>query len=219
MSTGFEINAEIRQDLGKGASRRLRRDKKIPAVLYGGGKDAVALTMDHDAIVHSLDNEAFYSHILTINIDGVSEKAVLKDLQRHTHKPSVLHLDLQRVSDKEKLRMHVPLHFIGEDEAPGVKQGGGIISHLLNDVEIACLPKDLPEYLEVDVANLNVGETVHLSDIGLPSGVELVELSHGEEHNLPVVSIHVPRAAAEVSAEPEPAAEADETSGEGEGSE
>jgi large subunit ribosomal protein L25 len=216
MSLSFELEASIRQDMGKGASRRLRRDKKVPAILYGGNATPVALVMDHDKVMHSLEHEAFYSHILTVNVDGKSENAVLKDLQRHPFKPTILHLDLQRVSADEKLRMNVPLHFIGEDMAPGVKQSGGVISHLVNDVEIACLPKDLPEYIEVDVSALQLNDTVHLSDLKLPSGTELVELQHGPEHDQPVVSIHLPRGAKEEEAE-EGEAAADEGEAESEG--
>jgi large subunit ribosomal protein L25 len=210
MSINYELNAAIRHDMGKGASRRLRREKKIPAVLYGAGKEVVSLALDHDAVLHSLENEAFYSHILNISVDGTVEKAVLKDLQRHPHKPVLLHLDLQRVSETEKLRIHVPLHFIGEDKAPGVKLSGGVISHLMVDVEISCFPKDLPEYLEVDVANLELNDALHLSDIKTVEGVEIVALAHGELDQ-PVVSIHMPRAAIEVE---EPVSE--ETAAEGE---
>jgi len=196
MSINYELNAAIRHDMGKGASRRLRREKKLPAVLYGAGKEAVSLALDHDAVFHSLENEAFYSHILNISVDGTVVKAVLKDLQRHPHKPVLLHLDLQRVSETEKLRIHVPLHFFGEDKAPGVKLAGGVISHLMVDVEISCFPKNLPEYLEVDVSNLELNDALHLSDIKTVEGVEIVALSHGELDQ-PVVSIHMPRAAIE----------------------
>jgi len=216
MSLSFELEANVRQDMGKGASRRLRRDNKVPGIIYGGNAAPLALTLDHDKVVHSLEHEAFYSHILTIKIDGKPEKAVLKDLQRHPYKPSILHLDLQRVSEGEKLRMHVPLHFIGEDVAPGVKQGGGVVSHLINDVEVSCLPKNLPEFIEVDISGLELNETVHLSDLKLAQGVELVELHHGPEHDLPVVSIHLPRGAKEAEAgEGEAAAGEGETGGEG----
>jgi large subunit ribosomal protein L25 len=218
MSINYELNAAIRHDMGKGASRRLRREKRLPGVIYGGGKEAISIVLDHDTVLHSLDNEAFYSHILNISVDGTVEKAVLKDLQRHPHKPILLHLDLQRVSETEKLRMHVPLHFVGEDKAPGVKQSGGVISHLMNDIEISCLPKDLPEYLEIDVSNLQLNEALHLSDIVIPEGVEIVELGHGADHDQPVVSIHMPRAAIEAeevvseeaAAEAEPSEEEEE---------
>ncbi|MBK8163738.1 MAG: 50S ribosomal protein L25/general stress protein Ctc [Gammaproteobacteria bacterium] len=206
MNVSFELNAQVRHDSGKGASRRLRREGKVPAIMYGSGQQPVSLVLDHDAVRHSLENEAFYSHILTVNVDGQAVQAVLKDLQRHSYRPIIMHMDLQRISETEELRMHVPLHFIGEASAPGVKLGGGIVSHLVTDVEVTCLPRHLPEYLEVDVSSLQLNETLHLSDIKLPEGVRIIALTHGAEHDLPVVSIHVPRAA--VEAEAAPAAEA-----------
>ena len=186
----FEINAKVRTDIGKGASRRMRHAGVIPAIIYGAGKDPVSLSLSHNEITNSLNNESFYSHILTINIDGKSEKAVLKDLQRHPYKPSILHLDLQRVSDTEKLSLRVPLHFINEDNCVGVKQDGSKISHQMTDVEISCLPKDLPEFIEVDLANVKTGEIVHLSNLTIPENVDLVSLAHGD---LPVVSVNLPR--------------------------
>ena len=197
MSASFALTAEVRKDKGKGASRRLRRSGKIPAIMYGAGEPPLPLVLDHDAVVHNLENEAFYSHILDIDVEGKTVQAVLKDIQRHTHKPTVLHIDLQRIDAAEKLRMHVPLHFIGEDRAVGVKKSGGVISHLMMDVEVTCLPKDLPEYIEVDVSNLGLNEAVHLSDIQLPEGVEIVALQHGPEHDQPVISIHSPRGGVE----------------------
>ena len=209
MAISFELNAEIRDGAGKGASRRLRRTGKVPAILYGTGEAPQMLALDHNPVMHSLENEAFYSHILTVNVDGKSVRAVLKDLQRHPFKPIIMHLDLQRVSETEKLRMHVPLHFIGEDKAPGVKQAGGVASHLVTEVEVSCLPKHLPDFIEVDVSNLGLNETVHLSNLPLPEGVELVALLHGKEYDLPVVSIHIPRVVQEVEIAPTaPAAEA-----------
>jgi len=210
----FELNASVRHDLGKGASRRLRRENKVPAVIYGGGGEPTPLVLEHNKVMHSLEREAFYSHILTINIDGKAEKAVLKDLQRHPFKSAVLHLDLQRVSEMEKLRMHVPLHFTGEDVAPGVKQSGGVVSHLINDVEIDCLPRDLPEFILVDVSSLQLNDTLHLSDLKLPAGVELVQLHHGPEHDLPVVSIHLPRGAKEDTVTDESEGSTEEGTGE-----
>jgi large subunit ribosomal protein L25 len=191
MSIDFNVTAETRTDVGKGASRRLRHAGKIPGVVYGAGKDAVSLTVDHDHIMHHLAHEAFYSHILSVSVDGKAEKAVLKDVQRHPSKPRILHVDFLRVSETEKISMHVPLHYINEDIAPGVKTGGGIISHLMSGVDIVCLGKDLPEYLEVDVANLETGDSLHLSDIKLPDGVEIPALAQGEDHDLPIVSIHL----------------------------
>ena len=197
----FNITAEVRSDLGKGASRRLRHEGKVPAVIYGGDKDPVSLTLDHDSMFHHLENEAFYSHILTIDVAGTKEKAVLKDLQRHPAKPIIMHADFMRVSEKEKLKMHVPLHFINEATAPGVKAGGQI-SHTMTDVEVICAAQDLPEYIEVDMGSMNVGDIVHLTDLRLPEGVALVALSHGDpaEHDAAVVSIHAPRGGVEVEA-------------------
>jgi large subunit ribosomal protein L25 len=193
MKVDFTVNAETRSDSGKGASRRLRRAGKVPAVIYGAGKDAASLTLGHDEMFHHLENEAFYSHILSLTVDGGKpEKVVLKDVQRDPAKPKILHVDFQRVSEKDKLHMHVPLHFVGEDIAPGVK-AGGLISHLMSNLDVACLAKDLPEFIEVDVSHMDTGDSLHLSDIKLPKGVEITALAQGEDHDLPVVSIHAPR--------------------------
>jgi large subunit ribosomal protein L25 len=151
-------------------------------------------------LLHQLENEAFLSHILTVKVGGSEEQAIVKDLQRHPSKPRVLHMDLLRVSAKEKIRVTVPLHFLNEDIAPGVK-AGGLVAHSLTEVEVSCLPKDLPEFLEVDLADVDLDGILHLTDIKLPSGVELVELTHGEGHDLPVISIHMPRAGKEIEEE------------------
>ncbi|MDH5692280.1 MAG: 50S ribosomal protein L25/general stress protein Ctc [Gammaproteobacteria bacterium] len=196
MSTDFVVKATKRNDIGKGASRRLRRSEMVPAVIYGGGADPESLTLNHHEFIHMLENEAFYSSILTVDVEGKKSQAILRDLQRHAYKPKILHVDLQRVSAKEKIHMHVPLHFLGEDKAPGVKDGGAI-SHSMSDLEISCLPADLPEFIEVDLSTLEMDGVVHISDIKLPKGVESVALSHGEDHDLPVASIHKTRAAVE----------------------
>jgi len=172
------------------------------------------LTMVHDTILHKLENEAFYSTILELSVGGKKEKVVLKDLQRHSFKPLIMHLDLLRVSSKDKLRMHVPLHFLGEETCPGVKQGG-VISHLLTDVEVACLPKDLPEAIEIDMSGMELNETFKMSDIVPPKGVELVELTHGGDHDQGVVSVHTPHVKAEPAEDEAPAVES-ETPDEGE---
>jgi len=199
MSESFVVDAEVRDDMGKGASRRLRRDGKMPGVLYGAGKDAVSITVDHNELSKHLEHEAFFSHILTVNLAGKAEKAVLKDLQRHPSKPVLLHVDFQRVSESEKLRMQVPLHFLNEEECPGVK-AGGLATHNITEVEVSCLPKDLPEFIEVDLAGLDMDQSIHLSNLSLPAGVELVQLAHGAEHDLPVVSIHLTRGARDAAA-------------------
>lgn len=175
----FELSAEKRDVKGKGASRRLRRDGKVPAVMYGAGKDAVMLSLDHNALYKQVRNEAFYSSILTVNIGKEKEQAVLRDLQMHPYKLRIAHLDLLRISATEKLHMRVPLHFINQESAPGVKQQGGIVGHRMSEVEITCLPKDLPEYLTVDLGHLNLNESVHLSDIKLPEGVAITSTLHG----------------------------------------
>jgi len=193
MSTDFVIVAEKRDDLGKGASRRLRHQDKTPGILYGSNQDPEAITVSHDLLVKSLQNEAFYSHVLTVKIGDQECKAVLKDLQRHAYKPKILHLDLQRVDEDTKIHMAVPLHFLGADVAPGVKLGG-LLSHSLAELEITCKPKDLPEYIEVDVSQLNTGDTLHISDLLLPAGVKSIELSHG--HDLPVATLQKLRGAA-----------------------
>ena len=194
MSASFTVEAELRTDLGKGASRRLRHEEKFPAVVYGAGKEPQSLTLDHKSFLHNLENEAFYSHILTLKVGGEEQKVVLKDLQRHPAKVAVLHADFLRVSDKEKLHMNVPLHFINEDTCPGAKEGG-LVTHSMTEVEIACLPKDLPEFLEVDLSKLELDQSLHMSDITLPSGVEIVELSHGEAHDQAIAACHMTRGA------------------------
>ncbi len=196
----FTLSAEVRTDLGKGASRRLRHANKVPAIIYGAGKEPMSITLEHHKLIHNLENEAFYSHILTIDVDGKSEKAVLKDLQRHPAKLQILHADFLRVSEAEKLKMHVPLHFINEEAAPGVK-AGGVLTHNLTEVEIQCLPSKLPEYLEVDMAGVEMEQIIHLTDIKLPEGVELVELTHGEGHDQAIAAIHKTRASKDADAE------------------
>lgn len=196
MNLSFEIQAETRQDVGKGASRRLRKANKVPAILYGADKPAQSLVLDHELLLRSLAQEAFYSHILTVNVDGKPQKAVLKAVQRHPFKPRILHVDLLRTSAKQKLRMHVPLHFLGEESAPGIKEGG-LLSHQVIEAEIECLPGDLPEYLEVDVSELPLNGLVHLSEIKLPKGVTIPALAQGPEHDQVVASIHLQRVVTE----------------------
>lgn len=208
----FELIAEPREDMGKGASRRLRREGKIPAVVYGSAKDAVSIMISHNEIFHHLENEAFYSHILTLRLGKTKERVVLKDLQRHPYKPVVLHLDLLRVDEKEKLTMRVPLHFINETTCIGVKTGGGVISHVMNELEISCLPKDLPEYIEVDMAEIDLGEGIHLADLKMPEGAEIAALMHGGDASQIVVTVHLPKVIKEVEddvAEVDAEAEAD----------
>ena len=189
----FEINAEPRADMGKGASRRLRRMGKVPGILYGARQEAAAIALDHDDISHHLEHEAFYSHILTLNIGGEKQKVVLKDLQRHPFKPRIQHIDLQRVSETEKLTMRIPIHFLNEDKCIGVKVGGGVVSHIMTEIEVRCLPADLPEFIGIDLADIDLGHTIHLVDLKLPDRVESYTLVHGGDPSSPVVSVHMPK--------------------------
>jgi large subunit ribosomal protein L25 len=191
MSVDFTLHAKGREVSGKGASRRLRRlAGEIPAIVYGGKKDAQSITLIHKDVIKALENEAFYSHIISLDVDGKSEDVIVKDVQRHPAKTAILHLDFLRISKTTALTIRVPLHFINEDSCIGVKKEGGIISHTMSELEVQCLPKDLPEYIEVDVSELALGSTLHISDITLPKGVESVALSHGSDHDLPVAAVN-----------------------------
>jgi large subunit ribosomal protein L25 len=198
MKTSFELNAEFRDDQGKGASRRLRRAGKTPAILYGGNREPRALTVDMSKLQQALDNEKFYSSIVTLKVGDVTQQAVLRDLQRHPYKNQIVHADFQRVLENEKIRMLVPLHFLNQESAPGVKTQGGMVSHLKNELLIECLPKDLPEYIEVDIGGLSLNQAIKVSEINLPAGVQSVELQQGKDST--VVSIHALRAEEETAA-------------------
>ncbi|HMW71024.1 MAG TPA: 50S ribosomal protein L25/general stress protein Ctc [Cellvibrionaceae bacterium] len=190
----FALEAHVRDVQGKGASRRLRRlNALVPAIIYGGDKAPANISVPHKDLVKQLENEAFYSHIITLNVSGTPELVVLKGLQRHPAKPLILHADFLRVSATKKLHVNVPLHFINEETSKGVKTGGGVVSHSMTQLEILCLPADLPEYIEVDLADVEVGQIVHISDLKLPKGVESVALNHGADHDLPVCAIHKPK--------------------------
>ena len=188
MNETFEINAMSRNDEGKGASRRLRRTGMVPGIIYGGGKDPELVATKHNELIHHLENEAFYSHILTVKVDGKPEKVVLKDLQRHPAKPFILHFDLMRVAARDRIKMHVPLHFAGESVAPGVKAGGKVF-HNVTDIEVVCEAQNLPEFIEVDVSGMNVGDALHLTELTMPAGVEVVALTHGDGYDAQVVTI------------------------------
>ena len=191
MSDKFDLIAELREDQGKGASRRLRHQGKVPAIIYGAGRPPRSLSFDQNKVLLQLENESFYSSILNIQVNDKSQAAILKDLQRHPAKQMIMHMDFQRIVDDVAIKMNVPLHFIGEDVAPGIKTGGGSVSRLLNDVEVSCLPKYLPEYLEVDISELELDEMLNLSEIKLPEGVEIPQLAPGIDNDQPMVSIHV----------------------------
>ena len=214
----FELNCTVRTDLGKGASRRLRRlNGDIPAVLYGGGEDPVSLTIAHKDIAKATENEAFFSHIITLNVGKKKQKAVIKALQRHPAKAILMHADFQRVSDKVQITVNVPIHFLNEDKCAGVKTGGGSIIKTLNEIEIHCFPKDLPEFIEVDMILLGIGEAVHLADITLPAGVASVALA--ADNNLTVATVQAPRAEVEEASAAPDAPDAPESEASGDDSE
>lgn len=216
MRKTFEIVAETRKEQGKGASRRLRRAAKVPGILYGGKDAPTPVVLDHLKLLNVIEDEKFYSSIIRLKLDGQEQQAVVKDVQLHPARNQVLHVDLQRVLADQPIRLHVPIHFLNAGSAPGVKLQGGIVSHLKTEVEVSCLPKDLPEALEVDMSQMNLNETIFLKDLKLPEGVTLPELAQGR--NPPVVSIHAPRVeeAEPAAAEAAPAAAAPAAAKEGE---
>ncbi|MEZ5573607.1 MAG: 50S ribosomal protein L25/general stress protein Ctc [Halioglobus sp.] len=194
MSDQFELNAEVRTDLGKGASRRLRRfDGQVPAIIYGGDKEPQPLSLVRKDLEKALENEAFYSHVLVVNVGKVKEKAILKDLQRHPAKNRVTHVDFLRIKDDVALRVHVPIHFLNETTCYGVKTQGGMIQHQATDIEVQCLPADIPTFIEVDMLKVETGQIVHLSEITLPPGVTSVALALGEDHDLAIASVIAPK--------------------------
>lgn len=198
MSVSFTLNAIARSDEGKGASRRLRRlENKVPAVIYGGTAPAQSISLELRELVKALESEAFYSHVLTINIDGKPQQAVIKALQRHPAKNTPMHADFLRIDATHKLTMKVPLHFLNQDTCVGVKLEGGELAIMANELEIACLPADLPEYLEVDLKDVHVGTTLHISDVKLPKGVEVPSLALGHDHDQPIANVHKSRVEAE----------------------
>ena len=201
MKTSFELVADYRNDEGKGASRRLRRRGKIPAIIYGGKLAPRQVIFDHQNLMTMIDNEKLYSSIIRIKVGSESQEAIIKDVQMHPAKNAIMHIDLQRVLADEKIRIHLPIHCHGAAGSPGVKTEGGVVSHRISDVEVVCLPKDLPDFLELDLSQMKLNETKFLSDLPLPPGVVIPQLQQGR--NVAVVSVHAPRAA-----EPEPTAEA-----------
>jgi large subunit ribosomal protein L25 len=199
MATIHEIPAESRTDEGKGASRRLRQTGKVPAILYGGSDAPANIQLDHNTVFLASHNEWFYSAILDLKLDGKAQKVLLRDMQRHPFKPQLLHLDFQRVDENKAIRIRVPLHFLNQEKSPAGKMAGVLISHALTDIEISCLPKDLPEFISVDLGELNVGDIVHISDLKLPGGVEIPELRLGKEHDAAVVTAQELKAEVEVA--------------------
>ena len=191
MAEKFDLIAEFREDIGKGASRRLRRQGMVPAIIYGAGRPSRSITFDHNKVLKQLENQSFYSSVLNIKVGDKSQAVILKDMQRHPAKRLIMHMDFQRIVADEVIRMNVPIHLVNADIAAGVKVGGGSVSHLMTDVEVVCLPGNLPEYLEIDIAELELDEMRYISDIPLPEGVEIPALAQGDEANRPVVSIHI----------------------------
>ncbi len=200
MSDDFDLVADIREDTGKGSSRRLRHQGKVPAIIYGAGRPPRALTFDHNKVLRQLENESFYSSVLNVKVGEKSQPAILKDMQRHPSRPLIMHIDLQRIVADQEIKMNVPIHFLNEDVAVGVKLGGGKVSHLMNEVEVVCLPKHLPEYLDLDIGELELDQMLMLSDIPLPEGVTIPALQQDPPADQPVVNIHVIK---EVVIEPE----------------
>ncbi len=193
MAEDFDLIAEIREDSGKGSSRRLRREGKVPAIIYGAGRPPRSLTFDHNRVIQQLENESFYSSILNIKVGDKSQAAIVKDIQRHPARPFIMHMDFQRIVEDQEIRMNVPIHLVGADVAIGVKQEGGTVQQMRNEVEVVCLPKHLPEYLDLDISELELDGLMYLTDIALPEGVTIPEIALEEEAGQaqPVVSIHV----------------------------
>ena len=210
----FEFNAVARDKCGTSVARGIRYNNGVPAIIYGAGKEPEMLVLDHNEVVKSLSYEAVYSHLLDVNVDGKAQQAILKAVQRHPSKPRILHMDFQRVSKTDKLRVNVPLHFINEDSAVGVK-AGGVVTHNMVDIEVSCLPKDLPEFIELDLTSLDIGESIHLTDVKLSKGVEIIALAQGGDHDLPVVSIVSKRGGADDDADGADAVEGDDGAEEG----
>ena len=190
MTDLFTLDAEVRTDLGKGASRRLRHANKVPAILYGEGKESVSLTLAHNKVFRAQQEEAFYSHVLTLNVDGKPVECLIKDMQRHPFKQIIMHMDFMRIDATHAVHVNAPVHFINEETA---EKKGGKIAHHINEIAVSCLPANIPEFIEVDVAGLEVGDTLHLSDITLPKGVTSDELAKGESHDQAVASLNAPK--------------------------
>jgi large subunit ribosomal protein L25 len=186
----IELNAELRDVKGKGASRRLRHANKVPAIIYGGGKDPQSIMLEQKEVQYILPNEAFYSQVLSLNIGDKKEDVLLRDLQHHPYKIDIMHMDFLRVDAKKMVHVHVPLHFVGEELSPGIKTEGGQVSHVVMEIEVECLPKDIPSFIEVDLSGMHLGDIIHLSDIKLPAGVESLTLKHGGDHDTAIANIH-----------------------------
>jgi large subunit ribosomal protein L25 len=222
VKVAFELTGEARPQGGRTSSRRLRKAGKVPAIVYGGGEQPAPVQLDHNRLSHQMAVESFYTSILTLNVNGQTQQVVVKAVQRHPVRPQIMHVDLQRVREDQEITLNVPIHFLGEANARGVKEQGGVVDRLMTDVEVTCLPRYLPEYLEIDVTDMELNDILHLSDIKLPEGVELVALRHNHDH--PLVAINPPRreeedvpveAAAEAAGEVPATAQAEPAKAEG----
>ena len=209
----LELNATLRTDQGKGASRRLRNANVFPAIVYGSGKDPVSITLQQKDVQHKLPDESFYSQVLSLSIEGKAEDVLIRDIQHHPFKMEVMHMDFIRIDAKKVVHVFSQLHFSGEDIAPGVKTEDGVLNHIITEVELECLPKNIPEFIAVDVSEMHVGDIIHLSDLKLPEGVEVLALKQGEEHDTAVVGMHVRKVVEEVEDVAPEAPEAPETEG------
>jgi large subunit ribosomal protein L25 len=213
MSDNIQLNAEPRADSGKGASRRLRRIDMVPAIIYGGDSDPMSISLAHNEFSHQLENEAIYTQIIDVNIGKDTEEVVLRDLQRHPYKNRIMHADFYRIDKKKVLHVVVPIHIVNAEDCVGVRIDGGMLTQIVSEIEVVCLPKNLPEYLEIDAIELHLGEILHLSNITMPEGVEIVALTHGEDHDTGILSVVKTRAIEEISDEaPEAPASADDES-------
>ena len=191
MKAAFELAGEPRAQLGRTSARRLRKAGKVPAIMYGGGEAPESLVLDHNTLKHQMAREAFYTSILTLKLGAKAQQVVVKAVERHPARPIIMHMDFQRVREDVEITLNVPIHFLNEAEAKGVKDQGGVVNHILTDVEVRCLPRFLPEYLEIDVTPLELNQMFHLSDLKLPEGVTLVALAHGDDQ--PLVAVNPPR--------------------------
>ena len=216
MSDNIQLNAEPRADSGKGASRRLRRMNMVPAIIYGGDGAPMSISLAHNEFAHQLENEAIYTQIIDVNVGKETEEVVLRDLQRHPYKSRIMHADFFRIDKKKVLHVVVPIHVLNAEECVGVRIDGGMLTQVVSEIEVVCLPKHLPEYLEIDAEELHLGEILHLSHIKMPEGVEIVALTHGEDHDTGILSVVKTRAVEEISDEaPEAPASADDESEDG----
>ena len=209
------LNATLREDQGKGASRRLRHAKQFPAIVYGAEKGSVSITLLQKDVQHKLPDESFYSQVLSLSIDGTAEDVLIRDIQHHPYKMEVMHMDFVRVDANKVVHIHSQLHFIGEDVAPGVKTEDGVVSHVIIEVELECLPKDIPDHIEVDLSEMHVGDVIHLSDLKMPENVEVLALKHGDDNDSVVASMHVRKVIEEIEDEaPEAVEEGEDAEGE-----